>query len=397
MLLLMYSDRCVFHRDAILDEAVEWLYDLVVRKIKRCRIQPVGSRRQTRASSTRAADKSGRLNSNAAYRSQHTSNHPRNETHHSVSSEQSSGSSRGWKDPSRRRENWYKAHTEAFHSETAGVGRGSRVDLARGATRRSPGWAGQRSKHTGVDDMRPLSAAAHVDESISRATMDIMKFPDGQKSPLGSLNKNSGAVYGDVEGEPPGRSTHTDSGSYSIPGVSNKSVSPGVAFGRGVHIAQPLSLKSPRYITSPSNVGSVRGSLRSPDGQNTCRGAASDGQQDAGCPRPVSVDSGQVDGDLTSTQEDPSLTTSTSQQSDANPMRDFPKFTAAPESNVSGGIEQHEYTRTESDTVRCVPSPISLPLGNADSTLADEYNALNQTDSDVIIEESGSEDDEEWT
>jgi len=81
---------------------------------------------------------------------------------------------------------------------------------------------------------------------------------------------------------------------------------------------------------------------------------------------------------------------------DMSPVRDA----AAPRSNLLGEVEHSVYTgrtATGNDIMPSASSPVDIWIGNDDSVVSNEYNVLNQTDSDVIIEESESEDDEEWT
>ena len=356
---------------------MEWLYDLHVRKIKKCRIQPVGSRRQTRASSARATDKAGRGHANAASRSQHTAIHPRNDKQQSrpFFTELSRGSSHGRKDHNRRRGN-------DDHMEMGEVGRGSGADVLAGrATSYKPG-------HGGREDTRHVNTTARVGQP---STVDTALAPGGRKSPRGSVNKGRGAVYGDVEVKPRGRSVHTHAGrldSFS-PDIGVKLPSPVAAAGRGIHVAPPLSLGRPRSGSGHGNVGAVRGSVQSADGQYTRDGAASVGSMSYGERGSPSVDSSRSDDGLLWTSKSMSPQSVTSLQSDMSPVKDA----AAPRSNILSNAG----TATENDIMPSASSPVDLRVGNDDSVVSNEYNVLNQTDSDVIIEESESEDDEEWT
>ena len=366
---------------------MEWLYDLHVRKVKKCRIQPVGSRRQTRASSARATDKAGRGHANAASRSQHASSHTRTDKQQSrpFFTELSRGSSHGRRDHNRRRGN-------DDRTGMGDVGRGSGADVLPGrATSYKPG-------HVDREDTRHVNTTARVDQP---STLDTALVPGGRKSPRGNVSKGRGAVYGDVEVEPLGRSVHTHAGrldSFSpIPDIGVKLPPPLVVAGRGIHVAPPLSLGRPRSGSSHGNVGAVRGSMRSADGQYTREGAASlssSGRQSYGERRSPSVDSSRSDDDLLWTSKSMSPKSVTSL--DMSPVRDA----AAPRSNLLGEVEHSVYTgrtATGNDIMPSASSPVDIWIGNDDSVVSNEYNVLNQTDSDVIIEESESEDNEEWT
>ena len=154
------------------------------------------------------------------------------------------------------------------------------------------------------------------------------------------------------------------------------------------------SLESPEDSTRHSNTGYR---LQSPDGQNTHTGSAyTDGQQHSHA-SPISKNSGQFDDVLPSMHDNPSTASSKSQRNHPHLRADPSEIMAALE-GCSSQVEQQRW-RTEASVSKSDlfhPSPL-ITTGQSVITV-DDCNALNQTDSDVIIEESGSEeDDEAWT
>ena len=377
------------------------MYDLHVRKVKKCRIQPVGTRRP-RASNSRS-DNTGRSHRNKTYQSQHASPRGEAQQNRGRSSENYGESSRGGKDRIMAREQWGKRDT------------------------------------------------------IVGLPIDNTQFPDGRKSQLCNLRTDNSAHLGDA-------SLNTYSGGFdsfsSVDDVGNRSALCQLAVGRGMHVAQPLSPGTPgggrrpslgtsrdgtRHspgkpgfgkIPSPSTPvcgersspsthdGSKRPSpaalrdgnrpsletpedstrhsstgfrLQSPDGQNTSRGSApTDGQQRS-YTSPISKESGQFVDAVPSTHNNPSTTSSKSQRNHPHLRADRSEIMAALE-GCSSQAEQQGW-RTEAAVSKSdlfSPPPLTSAAGRNIVT-ADDCNALNQTDSDVIIEESGSEEDESWT
>ena len=154
------------------------------------------------------------------------------------------------------------------------------------------------------------------------------------------------------------------------------------------------SLETPEDSTGHSNTGF---GLQSPDGQFTCRGSApTDGQQHVHA-SPIPKDKGQFDDVLPSTRDNPSTTSSKSQRNHPCLRAGRSEIMAALE-GCSSQAEQQSW-RTEAPMSKSDLFSSTPPVSTGQSVITiDDCNALNQTDSDVIIEESGSEeDDESWT
>ena len=155
---------------------------------------------------------------------------------------------------------------------------------------------------------------------------------------------------------------------------------------------------TPGDSTRPTNTDFGRGPMQSPDGQNTRRGTPPNDGQQHGRACPVSKDCGQFVDVLPSTCDNPSTTSIKSQRNHAS-LRADPSEIMAGLEGCSSQAEQQSW-RTDTSMSKSDRFPSSPPVTSAAGrsiVTADECNALNQTDSDVIIEESGSEEDEEWT